>query len=350
VTSIFTIVRSAIPALATLALLSAAPARPQSHPEILPSWNVGPTRQAIVDFVAAVTSEGGATFVPPAERIATFDNDGTLWAEQPLYVQGMFAIDRARELAVRDPRLAAKQPYKAILQNDWKALAGASESEIGGLLAATHTGMTPEDFAHRARSWLDRARHPRFGRLYKELAYQPMIELLDYLRANHFKTYIVSGGGIDFLRAFSVDAYGVPPEQVIGSSAATRFAVRGSQADLIKLPKLNSLDDKEGKPININLHIGRRPILAGGNSDGDLPMLQYAASDGGARLLLLVHHDDAEREYAYDRRSRVGRLDKALDEAMARNWVVVSMKRDWKVVFPRQDRGATGLDAKRALQ
>ena len=315
----------------SLALLVTGPARAADP---LPSWNDGPAKKAILDFVAKVTTEGGPDFVPPPERIATFDNDGTLWCEQPVYVQGFFVLDRVKELAARDPGLTDKPPLRAILEGDRDAMARWGEHELGELVAATHAGMTPEQFITVARQWLDTAKHPRFGRLYKECVYQPQLELLAYLRANGFKTFIVSGGGIDFIRAYAEGTYGVPPEQVVGSSNKTRFELRDGRAALIKLPELNSIDNGPGKPININLHIGRRPLLAFGNSDGDLQMLQYTAAGARPRLMLLVHHDDARREYAYDRDSKVGRLDKALDEARRRHWLVVSMKDDWKVIFP----------------
>jgi hypothetical protein len=300
----------------------------------LPSWRDGPHKERILAFVSAVTTPGSPRYVPPAERIATFDNDGTLWVEQPLYAQGFFALDRARELVRQDPSLAEKQPFKAIFENDRQAMASFSEQEIGEVLAATQTGTTPEEFLAVARAWLATARHPRFGRLFTECVYQPQLELLAYLRANGFKTFIVSGGGVDFMRAYTDEAYGVPREQVVGSSAKTRFELQGGRAMLVKLPELNSLDDKEGKPININLQIGRRPLLAFGNSDGDQQMLQYTAGREGPSLMALVHHDDAVREYAYDRDSAIGRLDKALDEALAQNWLVVSMRDDWLTIFP----------------
>jgi phosphoglycolate phosphatase-like HAD superfamily hydrolase len=319
-------------------LLAATPSPTVDEP--LPSWNDGPARQAIVDFVTRVTDESGPDFVPPAERIATFDNDGTLWCEQPVYVQAVFALDRARVLAARDPSLAEKPAFRAILNRDRDAMARLGEREIGELVAATHAGMTPEAFVEIARDWLATAEHPRFHRPYTRCVYQPQLELLNYLRANGFKTFLVTGGGVDFVRAFAEPVYGIPPERTVGSSTKTRFEIGadGDDARLIKLPELNSIDDKDGKPININLQIGRRPILAFGNSDGDLAMLQYTAAGKGPRLMLLVHHDDPDREYAYGRESRVGRLDKALDEADRRGWLVVSMKRDWKTVFPEATR------------
>jgi phosphoglycolate phosphatase-like HAD superfamily hydrolase len=299
----------------------------------LPSWNGGPARERILAFVRKVTDKDGPEYVRPAERIAVFDNDGTLWCERPYYFQLQFALDRARDLGAKDPELKKKHSFKALLEHDRDALGNLGEHEAAGLAIATHAGVTTEEYARSARAWLATARHPRFHRLYKECVYQPMLELLAYLRANGFKTFIVSGGGIDFVRCFAEEVYGIPPEQVIGSSAKTKFELRNGKAVLVKLPELHSLDDKEGKPINIHLHIGRRPLLAFGNSDGDLQMLQYTAAGDGTRLMLLLHHDDADREYAYDRHSHVGRLDKALDEAKRQGWVVVSMRRDFKKVF-----------------
>ena len=269
----------------------------------------------------------------PSGRIATIDNDGTLWCEQPVYFQAMFVFDRVRQLADKKPELKEKQPYRAILENDRASMASFTKYDLAALLASTHSGMTSEEFERIARNWLDSARHPRFRRLFKECVYQPQLELLAYLKANGFKTFIVSGGGIDFIRGYAEETYGIPPERVIGSSVKTRFELRDGKAELLKLPELNSLDDGAGKPINIDLHIGRRPILAFGNSDGDLEMLQYTADGPGPRLMLLLHHDDAEREYAYDRQSKVGRLDKAWDEATKRGWPVVSMKDDFRAVF-----------------
>ena len=303
-------------------------------PPVLPSWSDGPARRQILSFIARVTDERNPDFVPEPQRIAVFDNDGTLWVEQPMYVQAMFAIDRARGMAAADPALRSKSAFQKILKDDGRTAGRLSEHEIAELLAATHSGMSPEEFGKIAHRWLAGARHSRFDRPITGCVYRPQIELLALLRANGFKTFIVSGGGVDFLRAFSEATYGIPPEQVIGSSAMTRFVIGPEGGDLEKLGKLQSLDDKEGKPININLHIGRRPILAFGNSDGDLQMLQYTGGGDGARLMLLLHHDDAEREYAYDRVSPVGKLDRALDEAALRGWLVVSMKRDFKVVFP----------------
>jgi len=328
------VLRHLRPVMAAVGFALTIPAHAQPAPaEPLPSWNDGAPKRAIIDFVTRVTMQGGPDFVPPTERIATFDNDGTLWCEQPVYFQAFFVHDRVRQLAANDPGLKNKEPYRAILENDLSAMAKFNHHDLAALIAATHSGVTCEDFEKTARGWLDQARHPRFHRRYKECIYQPQLELLAYLNAHGFKTFIVSGGGVDFIRGFAEETYGIPPERVIGSSIKTRFELRNGKADLIKLPELDSIDDGVGKPMNINLHIGRRPILAFGNSDGDLEMLQYTADGPGHRLMLLLHHDDDKREYAYDRNSKVGRLDKAWDEAIRRRWQVVSMKRDFKTVF-----------------
>jgi hypothetical protein len=302
----------------------------------LPSWNDGRAKQAIVDFVGAVTREGSPDFVPTSQRIATFDNDGTLWAEQPMYVQLAFALDRVKTLASQHPEWKDTQPFKAALDGDMKTLAGAGESGLLQLVMASHAGMTTDEFERIVKEWLSTARHPKFDRPYTDLVYQPMIELLAYLRANGFKTFIVSGGGIEFMRPWSEQIYGVPPEQVLGSSIKTQFQMRDDAPVLFRLPSINFIDDKSGKPVGINQQIGRRPIAAFGNSDGDLEMLQWTTKAAGRRFGLIVHHTDAEREYAYDRQSSVGKLDKALDAAGANGWVVVSMKDDWKRIFKFQ--------------
>jgi phosphoserine phosphatase len=271
-----------------------------------------------------------------AERVAVFDNDGTLWLEQPMYVQLAFALDRVKALAAQHPEWKDKQPFKAVLEGDMKALAAAGEHGLVELIMATHAGMTTNEFEKITAEWLASARDPRFKRPYTELVYQPMLELLAYLRANGFMTFIVSGGGIEFMRPWTERIYGVPSDQVIGSSIKTRFEMRDGRPILFRLPEMNFIDDKAGKPVGINEHIGRRPIAAFGNSDGDLEMLQWTTMSGGVRFGLLVHHTDAEREYAYDRESHFGRLDKALDAAAVNNWTVVDMKRDWKRVFPFQ--------------
>jgi phosphoserine phosphatase len=300
-------------------------------PPPLPSWTDGAVKGRIIDFVRRVTNDKGPDFVPARERIAVFDNDGTLWVEHPIPFELMFAIDRAKGMASADPKLAVKPPFKALLTGEAPAI---NEQEIGTLIAETHTGMSPDEFRKIAQSWLSTARHPRFGRIPTASTYQPQLELLDFLRLNGFKVFIVTGGGVDFVRSFSEEAYGIPPEQVVGSSAKTEFEAEAGKGELTKLPELESLDDKAGKPMNINLHIGRRPIFAFGNSDGDLQMLEYTAGGKGPSLNLLVRHDDADREYAYDRVTKVGTLDRALDEAAAHGWIVVSMAKDWKTIFP----------------
>jgi phosphoglycolate phosphatase-like HAD superfamily hydrolase len=300
----------------------------------LPSWNDGPAKQAILAFVDGATREGSASFVPPAERIAVFDNDGTLWAEQPIYFQFAFALDRVAALAPQHPEWKNSQPFQAALAKDMKGLAAAGEKGMAEIVAATHAGNTTEEFAALVADWLAKARHPRFDRPYTDLAYRPMQELLGHLRERGFKTYIVSGGGVEFIRAFSERIYGIPPEQVIGSTGVTEFRLGADGVPrLFRLPKIEFVDDGPGKPIGIQRLIGRRPVFAFGNSDGDQQMLEWTAAGSGSRFAGLVHHTDAEREWAYDRTSSVGRLDKALDEATAKGWTVVDVKRDWKRVF-----------------
>jgi hypothetical protein len=320
-------------AFLTLAALLVIGAQALAVTDPLPSWNDGPAKARIVAFVKAVTDPAGKDHVPPAERIAVFDNDGTLWSEQPAYFQLFFAIDRVKALAAKHPDWKTKQPFKAALEGDMKALAASGEKGLVELVMATHAGTTPEAFRTIVRDWLATARHPKFRRPYTDLVFQPMLEVLAYLRANGFKTYIVSGGGIEFLRAWAEEVYGVPPEQVVGSSIKTKYEVRGGVPTLVRLPEINFIDDKAGKPVGILQHVGRRPIAAFGNSDGDFQMLEWTTAGSGARLGLLVHHTDAEREYAYDRKSPFGHLDKGLDEAGSRGWLVVDMKRDWKRVF-----------------
>ncbi|HEV7337804.1 MAG TPA: HAD family hydrolase [Bosea sp. (in: a-proteobacteria)] len=301
----------------------------------LPSWNDGKAKAAIVDFVGKVTRDGGPDFVKPAERIATFDNDGTLWAEQPAYFQLLFAFDEIKRQVAEKPELKGKEPYRSVLARDLKALAADGNKGLLQVVALTHSGMTTEAFEASVANWLSSARHPTKQRRYDELVYQPQLELLAYLRANGFKTFIVSGGGVEFMRVFAEKAYGIPPEQVVGSSGAVKFRIGANgKPELVKDRKVEFIDDGPGKPVGINRFIGRRPILAFGNSDGDLQMLQYTAGGNGARLALIVHHTDAEREWAYDRKSQIGKLDKALDEAAAKGWTVVDMKKDWKTVFP----------------
>jgi haloacid dehalogenase-like hydrolase len=304
----------------------------------LPSWNDTSAKQAIVDFVGRVTKAGGPDFVAPAERIATFDNDGTLWVEQPMYVQMAFALDRVKALAPLHPEWKDTQPFKAVLEGDMKTLAESGERGLVEVIMVTHAGMTTSEFAKIVTDWLATARDPRFKRPHTELVYQPMLEVLAYLRANGFKTFIVSGGGVEFMRPWAERVYGIPPEQVIGSSIKTKFQITDGSPVLFRLPEVNFIDDKAGKPIGINEAIGRRPIAAFGNSDGDLQMLQWTTLSGGVRLGVIVHHTDAEREYAYDRQSHFGHLDVALDAAAVNKWTVVDMKKDWKVIFPFEKR------------
>jgi phosphoserine phosphatase len=327
--------------LSALAMLPTliGPLRPtsaQAQSDPLASWNDGATKQSITDFVRRIATQGSPDFVPVDQRIATFDNDGTLWLEQPMYVQLAFALNRVKAMAPMHPEWKDKQPFKAVLEGDMKALAESGERELVELLMVTHAGMSTAEFAKISTDWIATARDPRFKRPYTELVYQPMLELLAYLRANGFKTFIVSGGGVEFMRPWTERIYGVPPEQVVGSSIKTRFEMRDGQPLLFRLPKVNFIDDKAGKPVGINEYIGRRPIAAFGNSDGDLEMLQWATTGGGVRFGLIVHHTDAEREYAYDRQSHFGKLDKALDAAAVNRWTVVDMKKDWKRVFAFQ--------------
>ena len=296
-------------------------------PQPLSSWNDGAAKSAILDFVARATKQGGADFAPPAERIAVFDNDGTLCCEQPLQIQFYFAFGRVKELAAKDPALAERQPFKAVLEHDYNTLFGLGLQALYELAFATHAGITDEEFIEIARGWLATAKHPKIGRPFKECVYQPQVELLTYLRENGFKTYIVSAGGVDFMRAFVDEAYGIPREQVIGSSVKLRFDAGGERVSLSKLSELNIFNDRETKPLSIGLHIGRRRLLAFGNSDGDLPMMRYAKSGSGPRLALLLRHDDAEREVAYDREFRLSPLSEALDKAVDYGITVVSMKR-----------------------
>jgi phosphoserine phosphatase len=323
-------------ALGTLPILGASlrftSAQAQSSGDWLPSWNDGPAKTSITNFVSRITS--GPDFVPENQRIATFDNDGTLWVEHPMYTQLAFALDRVKELASKNPSWKTRQPFKAVLDGDMEALAKSGEKGLVELVAVTHAGMSTAEFEKIVSDWIATARDRRWKRPYTELVYQPMLELLAYLRANGFKTFIVSGGGIEFMRPWTERVYGIPPQQVVGSSIKTKFEIRDGRPELLRLPEINFIDDKAGKPIGINEHIGRRPIAAFGNSDGDLEMLQWTTMTGGPRLGLIVHHTDAEREYAYDRKSQFGRLDKALDAAAINKWTVASMKTDWKRIFP----------------
>jgi len=299
----------------------------------LPSWNDTAPKQTILKFVAETTKEGSPSFVPPAERIATFDNDGTLWAEQPLYFQFLFGIDRIKALAPKHPDWKTTEPYKSVLEGHPEKALAQGDRAVLSIMMVSHAGMTTAEFDTTVRDWLETAKHPRFHRPFTDLAYQPMIELLAYMRANGFKTFIVSGGGVEFMRAFADKVYGIPPEQVVGSAGETKYEMRPDGPVLLKLPKVAFIDDGPGKAEGIQRMIGRRPVFAFGNSDGDKQMLEWTAAGSGARFMGLVHHTDAEREWAYDRKSSVGRLDKAWDEAVQRGWIVVDMKKDWNKVF-----------------
>jgi phosphoglycolate phosphatase-like HAD superfamily hydrolase len=300
----------------------------------LPSWNDTAPKRAIIAFVKKVIRPGSSEFVPVPERIAVFDNDGTLWAEQPMYFQMLFMLDRVKALAPQHAEWKIQEPFASLLKGDVNGALAHGERGLLGMMAATHTGMTTDEFTETVAEWITTAKHPKTGKLYTEMVYQPMLELLAYLRANGFKTFIVSGGGIEFMRPWTEKVYGIPPEQVVGSSGTLKFEMRDAKPVLVKMPEVHLVDDKEGKPVGIQQHIGRRPIVAFGNSDGDLQMLQWTTAGGGARLGVIVHHDDSEREWAYDRQSRIGTLDRAWDEAGAKSWIVVSMKGDWRTIFP----------------
>jgi phosphoglycolate phosphatase-like HAD superfamily hydrolase len=310
------------------------PSSSTSSADVLQSWNEGEAKRAIVNFVGRVTREGGPDFVPVPERIATFDNDGTLWAEKPVPFQLLFMLDRVKAMAPQHPEWRTKEPFASAVKGDTTGIAASGEKGILQLMAATHTGMTTEEFSQAVQEWITTARHPRTGRLYTEMVYQPMLELLTYLRGNGFKTYIVSGGGVEFMRPWTERVYGIPPEQVVGSSGKLKLEVRDGHPVLVKLAEIDLIDDREGKPVGIQRQIGRRPTAAFGNSDGDLQMLQWATAGPGARFALFVHHDDADREFAYDRDDKLQKFDVGWDEAIARKWTVVSMKADWKLVFP----------------
>lgn len=299
----------------------------------LPSWNDTAPKKTIMTFVERVTKEGSPDYVVPAERIATFDNDGTLWAEQPIYFQFQFALDRVKALAPQHPEWKDKEPFNHLIAGDMKAFMAGGEKSLMAVMAAAHTGITTEEFEKIVKDWFATAKHPKTGRPYTEMVYKPMLELLAYLRANGFKTFIVSGGGVEFMRTFAEKTYGIPPEQVIGSQGKLKFEMREGKPALVKLPDVQFIDDKEGKPAGIQTFIGRRPIAAFGNSDGDLQMLQWTTAGSGTRFGLIVHHTDAEREWAYDRDSHIGKLDKAWDEANEKGWTVVDMKEDWKKIF-----------------
>ncbi|MFG0381440.1 HAD family hydrolase [Pseudomonas sp. zbq_18] len=316
-----------------LSLLVALPLL-ASAADPLSSWKDGPSKQAITQFVAAVTEEGSKDYVVPAERIAVFDNDGTLWSEQPMYFQVLFAFDEVKRLAPEHPEWKTTQPFKALLEGDKETLAASGMDGVMKIVGATHTGISTEEFSARAEAWLAKAKHPKSGKPYTEMVFQPMLELLDYLRANGFKTYIVSGGEVAFMRTFAEEVYGIPPEQVIGTTFVTELQDKDGKLSILRQPKLLHNDDGPGKPVSIDQVIGRRPILAFGNSDGDLQMLQWTAAGDGKRFMGLVHHTDAEREWAYDRESKVGKLDKALDAAKQGNWTVVDMATEWQRIYP----------------
>ena len=322
-----TSLRSALPLLLLLTL-------PALAADPLPSWNDGPSKKQIVDFVQAVTVEGSKDYVKPAERIAVFDNDGTLWTEQPAYFEVLFAFDEIKRLAPQHPEWKTIQPFQAVLEGDHQALAASGMPGLLKILGATHTGISTEAFIDNAKNWLKQARHPKTGKPFDQMIYQPMLEMLDYLRSQQFKTYIVSGGDTAFMRAFAEEVYGVPPEQVIGTNFVTQYQLKDGTPQILRTGKLAHNDDGPGKPESIDAIIGRRPLLAFGNSDGDLQMLQWTAAGSGKRLMGLVHHSDAKREWAYDRESQVGRLDKALDLARANGWTVVDMASEWRRIYP----------------
>lgn len=321
-------------ALFALALCLSSGASVAADP--LPSWNDGNSKKAIVDFVGRVSKKGGADYVPPEDRIAVFDNDGTLWAEQPMYVQLAFVLDRVKALAPKHPEWKKHQPFKAALEGDMATLAKSGEKGLMELLMATHAGMSNSDFGKIAEDWLRTAKHPKTGKPYTEMVYQPMLELLQYLRDNGFKTFIVSGGGVEFMRPWAEKVYGVPPEQVIGSAIELKYEVVNGTPTLTRQPKVHFIDDKAGKPVGIQRFIGHRPIAAFGNSDGDFQMLEWVRAGKGASLGAIVHHTDGKREFAYDRKSPFGRLDRGLDEAPKRGWILIDMKSDWVCVFQFQ--------------
>ncbi|MCH5599312.1 HAD family hydrolase [Niabella ginsengisoli] len=301
----------------------------------LPSWNEGANKKAIIDFVTKTTTEGSTDFIPVADRIACFDNDGTLWSEQPMYFQLTFAIDRVKAMAKDHPEWHNKEPFKALLEGDMKKVMSGGEHALLQLVAASHAGISTEAFNQNVKDWLKTATHPKTGMHYNEMVFQPMLELLQYLQSNDYKTFIVSGGGIDFMRVWAEETYHIPSHQIIGSSIKTKYEVgEDGIPKLIKLPELNFNDDKDGKPVGIHQHIGKRPVLAFGNSDGDYQMLQWTTTATGyPRLGLILHHNDAEREWAYDRQSHIGKLDKGLDDASKNGWLLVDMKQDWKQVY-----------------
>lgn len=316
----------------TLMILSSVTASQSQNP--LPSWNDGPNKQAIIEFVTKTTDQNQASFIPPTRRIATFDNDGTLWSEQPLYFQAIYIFDRIRELAPEHPEWQQKEPYASVLNGDSKSALAGGKQALLEMLMGTHAAVTASEFSESVADWLASARHPDSGKPYTAMVYKPMLELLDYLRDNDFKVFIVSGGGIDFLRVFAEEVYGVPPEQVVGSSLKAKYEIRNGLPVIVKQAEVDFIDDKAGKPVGIHRYIGRRPILAVGNSDGDFEMLEWTSAGEGPSLAMIVHHDDAEREWAYDRESHIGRLVRGLDEGPQRGWKIISMKNDWNLIYP----------------
>ena len=316
----------------TLMILSSVTASQSQNP--LPSWNDGPNKQAIIEFVTKTTDQNQATYIPPARRIATFDNDGTLWSEQPLYFQAIYIFDRIRELAPEHPEWQQKEPYASVLNGDSKSALAGGKQALLEMLMGTHAAVTASEFSESVADWLASARHPDSGKPYTAMVYKPMLELLDYLRDNDFKVFIVSGGGIDFLRVFAEEVYGVPPEQVVGSSLKAKYEIRNGLPVIVKQAEVDFIDDKAGKPVGIHRYIGRRPILAVGNSDGDFEMLEWTSAGEGPSLAMIVHHDDAKREWAYDRESHIGRLVRGLDEGPQRGWKIISMKNDWNLIYP----------------
>lgn len=333
-----------IAASVSLLLISTTVLGQDAKPDPLPSWNEGPTKKAILDFVRTTTEKGSPQYVPIEQRIATFDNDGTLWSEKPFYFQLAFAIDRVKALAPTHPEWKEKQPFKAILEDDMKTVLASGEHGLLELVMASHAGMNTDEFEANVTDWLATAKHPTFNRPYTEVVYQPMLEVLSYLRGNGFKTYIVSGGGIEFMRPWVEKVYGIPPEQVVGSSIKVKHDVQDGKPVLVRLPELDFYDDKAGKPVGIHRFIGRRPVMAFGNSDGDFEMLEWTTTGTGPRFGLIVHHTDADREWAYDRKSPIGRLDRGLDEAPKRGWVIADMKQDWKVIYPFEMNSVSAID------
>lgn len=330
-----TLIGTVVLTAALTKIARAAEPAASSKTDPLPSWNDGAARESILQFVARVSQESSGEFVPPAERIAVFDNDGTLWAEQPMPFQMFFALDQVKLLAPQHPEWKDKEPFASLLKGDVKSALAGGETALMEIMMATHAGMTTDEFEARVKNWVATAKHPVTGRRYTRMVYQPMLELLAYLRANGFSTYIISGGGIEFMRPWTEAVYGIPPDHVIGSSIKTKLGLRDGRPVLLRLPEVNFIDDKEGKPVGIHQHIGRRPIAAFGNSDGDRQMLEWTQGAGGLRLMVLVRHDDAEREYAYGADAKTGAFsDTLMDEARKNKWIVVSMKNDWRSVFP----------------